>query len=90
MSTDTCSVCAGTQGPDHKHICNFCGADAGLRSLVVGGDDEPKRFYCDSYCKQAGEGEELGAEDAARRDVVVTARKLKVKASELGVDWRKI
>lgn len=87
---DHCSVCAGEQGPDHRHTCGFCDADAGSRALVVGSDDEPKRFYCDQWCKASGEGEALGDRDSDLREVVAAARKLKHRASELGLDWRKI
>lgn len=88
---DHCNVCAGAQGPDHKHVCNNCGGDADTggstkSALVYGGDGEDKRFYCDGYCADIGED----GEPSDVSQLVDQARKLKVALAAAGLDWRKV
>jgi hypothetical protein len=80
---DTCNVCAGEQGPDHRHICALCGADAGAKALVVGDDSTENRFYCDQYCLDGGEGT---VDEVAR--LVLDARSIRMKLTAAGIDWR--
>lgn len=95
--SDQCKVCAGEQGPDHRHVCAFCAGDAdqgGSTSTAIyyGSDDEEKRFYCDSYCASAGEAIRSGEpqDPNSLGGLIVAARALKAQITEAGGDWRKV
>lgn len=91
-NADLCAICAGEQGPGHKHICDHCGRDAGSRALVYGADGEEKRFYCDKYCAVGGEAELEGSnpDSESATGLILAARKIKGDLEKLGVDWRKV
>lgn len=72
------------------HPCSYCGADADTggsvrNAIVYGVDGEEKRYYCDRYCADGGEG----VADKAT-SLVLDARKIKVELAALGIDWRKV
>jgi hypothetical protein len=83
MVSDTCDICAGVQGPGHRHVCALCGADAGARALVVGDDSTENKFYCDQYCLDVGEGVGGGV-----ADLVIAARNIRKQLAAAGIDWR--
>lgn len=95
-TVDHCAVCAGAQGPDHRHACASCGADAGTGALVVGVDGEDKEFYCNRFCIYEVDPDhplvsdvtsEQWERERERREVERDMRLLKQRAAEVGVPW---
>ena len=82
MSQDMCAICAGIQGPDHRHLCDRCGKDAGSSALVAGHDGVENTFYCDAYCMGDPADEVVG--------LVQAARAIRHQLAEAGIPWEAV
>ena len=97
VAEDSCATCKGTQGPDHVHACDACGADPGPGVLIIGDDStEIPVLVCDRFCLHevdpnspylADVPPEYWEAGREKKKVIQEMRALKQRASKAGVPW---
>lgn len=97
VAEDFCPTCKGTQGSDHAHTCDACGADPGSSVLIIGDDStEVPVLVCDRFCLHeiqpnspylADVSPEYWEAGREKKKVTQEMRALKQRAAKAGVPW---